>query len=53
MKIFRSIEQVEDYYFPIRTAKEREDKFMQNATPEQIGRHWAEQIMQKVRGALW
>lgn len=49
MKTFRSIREIKEFYFPINTAKDREEEFMKTATPAEIGEYLAEQTMKKVR----
>lgn len=50
--IFRNIQQVKEHYFPESTKKEREEEFLRTATPEEIGKRWAEESMGKLRKML-
>jgi hypothetical protein len=49
MKTFRNIEELKEYYFPIMTKMEREEKFMRTATPAQIGEKLAEDAIKKLK----
>lgn len=52
MKIFRSLNEIEEFYFPESTKKEREKEFMRTATPDEIGKHWAQQSIEKIKKEL-
>ena len=43
------MDQIKEFYFPLRTAKKYEEEFMKTATPKEIGEHWAKQIINKLK----
>lgn len=51
-KSFRNMRELKEYYFPKTTAKEREEEFVRTATPEQIGKHGAEESTVNLKKSL-
>lgn len=49
MKTFRSLNEVEEFYFPESTKKRKEQEFFDTATPKEIGEYLAKQTMEKLR----
>jgi len=43
------MQELKEYYFPRTTAKEQEEEFIRTATPEQIGKRWAEESIANLR----
>lgn len=49
MKAFRSLNEINKFYFPITTKMEKEQEFINTETPEEIGKYWAKQTIEKLR----